>query len=36
MVKLFENKKQCYGCGACANICPRKAIVMKQDDEGFL
>ncbi|MDP4152472.1 MAG: Coenzyme F420 hydrogenase/dehydrogenase, beta subunit C-terminal domain [Bacillota bacterium] len=31
-----KNKSQCYGCGACANICPKDSIKMKQDDEGFL
>lgn len=25
----------CCGCGACAAICPQKAIVIKQDKEGF-
>ena len=27
---------QCSGCGACAERCPVKAIIMKRDDEGFL
>lgn len=26
----------CYGCRACEQICPRKAIVMKENSEGFL
>lgn len=26
----------CTGCGACTNICPRNAIRMKEDEEGFL
>lgn len=31
------NKKQdCCGCTACAAICPKNAIVMKEDEEGFL
>ena len=31
------NKKQyCCGCTACAAICPKDAIVMKEDKEGFL
>ncbi len=31
------NKKQdCCGCTACAAICPKDAIVMKEDNEGFL
>lgn len=31
-----EQKNECCGCTACANICPQNAIVMKADDEGFL
>lgn len=27
---------QCYGCGACKNICPFDAIEIKEDDSGFL
>lgn len=30
------NKNNCYGCSACYNICPKKAIDMKRDEEGFL
>lgn len=30
------NKAECTGCGACASICPRKAISMQPDEEGFL
>ena len=31
------NKKQdCCGCTACAAICPKNAIVMQEDNEGFL
>ena len=31
------NKKQdCCGCTACAAICPKDAIAMKEDNEGFL
>lgn len=30
------NKNNCYGCSACYNICPKKAIYMKRDEEGFL
>lgn len=30
------NKAECTGCGACACICPRHAITMKPDEEGFL
>ncbi len=27
---------KCTGCGACANLCPTRAISMGPDDEGFL
>lgn len=33
---LFENRKDCCGCGACANICPNNAISMKEDEYGFI
>ena len=29
------NKEECFGCEACYNICPKKAITMSADDEGF-
>lgn len=29
-------KRNCTGCGCCANICPAKCISMKEDAEGFL
>lgn len=32
---VYENKYNCCGCTACANICPRKAIEMNWDDKGF-
>lgn len=31
-----QNKTECTGCGACVSICPRKAITMQPDEEGFL
>ena len=34
--KLYKNKNECCGCGACYAICPVKAIEMKEDEEGFL
>ena len=30
------NKAECTGCGACVSICPRGAITMQPDEEGFL
>ncbi|WP_051195403.1 Coenzyme F420 hydrogenase/dehydrogenase, beta subunit C-terminal domain [Lachnospira multipara] len=33
---LFENKENCSGCSACYSICPKKAISMVEDEEGFL
>lgn len=31
----ITDKTKCCGCGACFNICPKKCIHMKADDEGF-
>ena len=31
-----SNKELCSGCSACSNVCGHKAIVMKEDAEGFL
>ena len=31
-----EKKVECTGCGACSSICPRQAIQMIRDEEGFL
>ena len=35
MVKLASTN-QCCGCHACASVCPRGAIAMERDREGFL
>lgn len=32
----FDFEKNCYGCRNCENICPTKAIKMKENNEGFL
>ena len=29
-------KEQCSGCTACMSVCPKDAIVMESDNEGFL
>lgn len=31
----IHDKKDCCGCTACANVCPKKCINMKEDEEGF-
>ncbi len=31
----IENKVNCTSCSACVNICPKNAIVMEEDKEGF-
>ena len=35
MIAILD-KKNCTGCGACANICPNNCISMCYDEEGFL
>lgn len=32
----IKNKQDCCGCTACASICPKCSISMKEDNEGFL
>lgn len=32
----IKNNKDCCGCSACAQICPKECIVMESDKEGFL
>lgn len=32
----FLDDDKCCGCSACFNICPKRAISMKKNDEGFL
>lgn len=33
---LFNDKKECCGCGACMNVCPKNAITMQEDEFGFV
>lgn len=35
MIKI-ENKKECCGCNACIQICPKSCINMIEDKQGFL
>ena len=35
MPNLYVNKSECCGCSACAAICPKAAIAMQLDDDGF-
>lgn len=34
---FFEtgNKTECFGCEACVQVCAKRAITMKEDEEGF-
>lgn len=32
---LFRYKEECCGCTACYAICPKEAINMFEDEEGF-
>ncbi len=34
-MELYLVKEMCCGCGACAEVCPQKAIKMVRDKEGF-
>ena len=35
MIEIID-KSKCCGCTACSNICPKSAIYMVEDSEGFL
>lgn len=30
-----DDKTKCYGCEGCVEVCPRAAITMEEDKEGF-
>ena len=32
---IIKDKKECVGCFACYNRCPKKCITMEEDQEGF-
>lgn len=32
---LYNRKEECCGCTACYSICPKQAISMQPDEEGF-
>lgn len=32
----IDNPSKCCGCKSCENICPKKAIIMLENEEGFL
>jgi coenzyme F420-reducing hydrogenase beta subunit len=34
--RFFKTKKDCCGCAACMNACPKKAITMDPDEDGYL
>lgn len=36
MIILFNKKEDCCGCTACMSVCPKRAITMQPDEEGFL
>lgn len=33
--ELYRDRSECCGCTACAAVCPRNAIAMEPDEEGF-
>lgn len=33
---IFNNKSSCCGCTACESICPKLAITMQPDENGFI
>jgi coenzyme F420-reducing hydrogenase beta subunit len=35
-MNTYEDKTLCCGCTACSLVCPKNAITMQEDEEGFL
>ncbi|MGN0505280.1 MAG: Coenzyme F420 hydrogenase/dehydrogenase, beta subunit C-terminal domain [Lachnospiraceae bacterium] len=35
MTKPYQNKENCYGCGACVSLCSHNALSMQKDEDGF-
>ena len=33
---LYDTKEKCCGCAACYDICPKGAISLIPDEEGFI
>ncbi|MHB8077058.1 Coenzyme F420 hydrogenase/dehydrogenase, beta subunit C-terminal domain [Desulfosporosinus fructosivorans] len=36
IITIYSNKKECCGCTACMSICPKQAITMQPDEDGFV
>ena len=34
-IQLYQNKEDCFGCMACVAICPKNAITVQRDEQGF-
>lgn len=34
MIKIVD-KRECCGCGACVQCCPKQCIIFNEDEEGF-
>lgn len=35
-IELVKSEKECCGCGACYHSCPKNAISMEENEEGFI
>ena len=35
-ITLFDKEKNCCGCSACMNVCPKNAIHMEENKYGFV